>query len=671
MVPKKVSGKFERQIKKLRDEIRYHNYRYYVLNQPEISDEEFDKLLKRLEKLEEEYPETIVPFSPTQRVGDQPLEGFPDVTHDPPMLSLSNTYAVDELIDFEDRALKRLKGVSQLEWVIEQKIDGVAVSLVYENGIFLKGSTRGDGVVGDDITLNLKAINSIPLVLLKNMEKYPFLEVRGEVYMPNESFLILNKKREENGEPLFANPRNATAGTLKNLNSFIVAKRNLDIFIHSYGSIPEFIKTHREALDYLNEIGFKVSPLREVRRSVDDAIPLIEEWREKRYTLDYQIDGLVFKINNLALKEKLGATSKAPRWAVAFKYPAEKAKTKLKRIEISIGRTGIATPIAMLEPVFISGTTVSKASLFNMDEIERKDIRVGDKVLVEKGGEIIPHVVGVVKDERSGREERFKIPDKCPVCGEELIKPEGEVYFRCINIQCPAQVKGRILHFGSRDGMDIVGLGYILVSQLVSKKLLSDYADLYLLKKTEVARLPRMGEKSALNLLSAIEKSKERSLDRLIYALGIPLVGTYNAKLLSYNFRSIDTLRIASREELLFIEGVGEKTVSSIMAFFRSKRNLDVIKKLGKAGVRMEQKQGQKKPLPFKRKRFVLTGVLDRFTREEIKEMIESLGGRVTGSVSKKTNFVVVGKNPGSKFDKAKKLMIKTINEEEFIRMIE
>ena len=671
MASNKVPLNVKREIKKLRKEIQYHNYRYYVLNQPEISDEEYDKLLKGLEELEGKYPETIVSSSPTQRVGGQPLEGFPDVIHDPPMLSLDNTYNIDELLEFEDRALRFLKDVPRLEWVVEQKVDGVAISLEYENGVFTRGSTRGDGIVGDDITLNIKTIKSIPLVLLNNKGKFPYIEVRGEVYMPKGSFLSLNKEREEAGMSLFANPRNVAAGTLKNLNPSVVAKRNLDIFIHSYGSIPQSIKTHKEALDFLKMIGFRVSHLREVRESVDNAIPLIEEWREKRYKLDYLIDGLVFKINDLKLRERLGATSKALRWAVAFKYPAEKAKTRLKRIEISIGRTGIATPIAMLDPVLISGTTVSRASLFNLDEIERKDIRVGDTVVVEKGGEIIPHVITVVREERNGKEEKFKFPEKCPVCGEKLIRPEGEVYYRCINIQCRAQVKGSILHFGSRDGMDIEGLGYVLVSKLVSQKLLSDYADLYFLEKNGIATLPRMGDKSAENLLSTIEKSKDRSLERLIFALGIPFVGTYNAKLLRDNFESIDELIKVNKGELLKIEGIGEKTASSIVSFFENKSNLAVIRKLRKAGIRIERKGREKKLLPFEGRKFVLTGALEKYTRDEAKRKIEDLGGRVTSSVSERTDFVVVGENPGSKLDKAKRLNINIIKEKDLIKLIE
>ena len=666
----KIPEKVKKRIEKLRKDIRYHDYLYYVLNQPEISDEKYDILLKELKNLEEKYPETVIPSSPTQRVGGQPLLGFPDVIHDPPMLSLDNTYDKEELLGFENKAL-RVLGEGELEWVVEQKIDGVAVALTYENGFFMQGSTRGDGVVGDDITRNLKTIKSIPLCLLKDSRKYPYLEVRGEVFMPTRSFLSINKEREEKGEVPFANPRNATAGTLKQLDSTVVAERNLDIFIHSYSSAPESIKTHREALDFLKGIGFKVSPLREVVKGVSGAMSLIEEWSERRNKLNYQIDGLVLKINDLTTRKKLGATSRSPRWAVAYKYPAEKKKTKLKEIRISIGRTGIATPIALLEPVFISGTTVSRASLFNPDEIERKDIRVGDTIIVEKGGEIIPHIVGIVTEERDRNSKRYIFPRRCPVCGEKLIRPEGEVDFRCINLQCSAQIKGRILHFGSRNGMNIEGLGYVLVDQLVSNNIIADYADIYFLKKDDIVSLERMGGKSAENLLSEIEKSKRQSLERLIYSLGIPFVGAYNAKLLSNNFVSIDELMKVDKERLIEVEGIGGKTASAIIGFFSNKKNLEVIQKLRRAGVRMGGKEiSKKRDLPFKDKRFVLTGTLKGYTRDEAKELIERLGGRVTGSVSKKTDWVVMGKDPGTKLDEAKKFGVTIIDEEEFKRLM-
>lgn len=666
-VPREV----KKEIEELRKKIRYHNYRYYVLNQPEISDYKFDSLMKDLEKLEEKYPEMKDPNSPTQRVGGKPLEGFSNVTHEPPMLSLDNTYNEKELEEFEQRVLRNLENkIDSIQWVIEQKIDGVAVSLEYENGKFIRGSTRGDGVVGDDITQNLKTIKSLPLELLNNGEKYSRLEVRGEVFMPNSSFLKLNKEKEEKEEQLFANPRNAAAGTLKNLDPRVVAERKLDIYIHSYGNLSGDIKTHREALDILEKIGFKVSPLREVRSNISLAKDLMKEWETKRFKLPYQTDGLVFKINNLKVREMLGSTSKSPRWAVAFKFPAERKITRLNDIKISIGRTGIATPVAMLEPVFVAGTTVSRSSLFNKDEIERKDIRVGDEVFVEKGGDIIPHVVGVNKDVRNGSEKKFKFPEKCPVCRENLIRPEGEVYYRCINIQCPSQVKKRILHYGCRDGMDIDGLGEVLVDQLVEKNLVSNYADLYYLKKVDIEELERMGEKSAENLLKGIEDSKKRLFDRLVFSLGIPFVGTYNAKLIANEIPSIDELKDAKCEELLEIKGIGENTASSVVSFFKNKKNLAVIEKLRKGGVTVESKRKKEAKLPFSGKKFVFTGELENYSRREAQNLVEKLGARAVNSVSKNTDYVVVGENPGSKFEEAKNLGVKIIGEEEFLKII-
>ncbi len=667
----KSSDAIKKKVEELRKKIRYHNYKYYVLNQPEISDFRFDSLMKDLEKLEEKYPEIKDPNSPTQRVGGKPLEGFSNVAHEPPMLSLDNTYNEKDLEEFEQRVLRNLEDkIDSIGWVVEQKIDGVAVSLEYENGKFVRGSTRGDGVVGDDITQNLKTIKSLPLELLNDGGKYSRLEVRGEVFMPDSSFLKLNKEKEEKEEQLFANPRNAAAGTLKNLDPRIVSERKLDIYIHSYGSLPRDIKTHKEALDILEKVGFKVIPLREVRRSIEDSKDLIKEWSTKRFKLPYQTDGLVFKVNSLRAREFLGSTSKSPRWAVAFKFPAERKVTRLNDIKVSIGRTGIATPVAILEPVLVAGTTVSRASLFNKDEIERKDIRVGDKVFIEKGGDIIPHVVGVDKDARGGSEKKFKFPNKCPVCGETLIRPEGEVYYRCINVGCPSQVKKSILHYGCRDGMDIEGLGEVLVDQLVEKNLVSNYANLYYLKKVDIEELERMGEKSAENLLKGIEDSKKRPFDRLIFSLGIPFVGTYNAKLIANEFPSIDKLKDATCEELLEIKGIGENTATSVVSFFNNKKNLAVIEKLRKAGVSIEGKAREGAKLPLSGKKFVFTGELEKYSRREAQDLVERLGARAVNSVSKNTDYVVVGQNPGSKFEDAKKLGVKVIGEEEFSKII-
>jgi DNA ligase (NAD+) len=666
-----VPEKIRKEVKALRDKIRYHNYRYYVLNQPEISDFKYDSLMKKLQDLENHYPELKDPYSPTMRVGGEPLEAFSSVAHEPPMLSLDNTYDEEELEEFEKRVFRYLKDeIETIEWVVEQKIDGVAVSLEYENGKFIRGSTRGDGVRGDDITQNLKTIKSVPLKLFDKVKNYSRLDVRGEVFMPNSSFLKLNQEKEEKEEQLFANPRNAAAGTLKSLDSKVVAERNLDIFVHSYGDLPDDFKTHRDVLEFLEEIGFKVSPLREVRDSIKESRDLIKEWNTKRFELPYQTDGLVFKVNSLRVRELLGSTSKSPRWAVAFKFPAERKVTRLNEIEVSIGRTGIATPIALLEPVFVAGTTVSRASLFNRDEIERKDIRVGDKVFIEKGGDIIPHVVGVDKDARSGNEKKFRFPNKCPVCGEELIRPEGEVYYRCINVGCPSQVKKSILHYGCRDGMDIDGLGEVLVDQLVEKKLVANYADLYYLKQSDIEELERMGEKSAENLLKGIEASKKRLFDRLIFSLGIPFVGTYNAKIIANEFSSINEIKGAECEELLEIKGIGENTATSVVSFFKNKKNLNVIDKLRKAGVTMESKAKKERDLPFGGKIFVFTGELEKYSRRKAQNLVENLGARATGSISKNTDYVVVGENPGSKFEKAKELGVKVIGEEEFLKLI-
>jgi len=671
MPDKNIPDEIKNKIKGLRAKIRYHNYKYYVLNQPEISDFKFDSLLKKLKDFESKYPEMRDAYSPTMRVGGEPLKGFVHVDHKPPMLSLDNTYDEKELEKFETRVFRHVKGeIDRIEWVIEQKIDGVAVSLEYENGKFIRGSTRGDGVVGDDITQNLKTIKSVPLELLNNGDKYTRLEVRGEVFMPDASFLKLNKEREEKEEQLFANPRNATAGTLKSLDSKVVAERNLDIYIHSYGNLPNYIKTHREVLDILEKIGFKVSPLREIRSSIQVSKDLIKVWNTKRFKLPYQTDGLVFKVNDLRVRDMLGSTSKSPRWAVAFKFPAERKVTRLKEIKVSIGRTGIATPVAMLEPVFVAGTTVSRSSLFNKDEIERKDIRVGDQVFIEKGGDIIPHVVGVKKEARDGSEKKFKFPEKCPVCREKLIRPEGEVYYRCINIQCPSQVKKRILHYGCRDGMNIDGLGEVLVDQLVEKHLTFNYADLYYLKQVDVEELERMGTKSAENLLIGIENSKKRLFDRLIFSLGIPFVGTYNAKLLASAFPAINKLRDATLEELLEIKGIGENTATSVISFFRNKKNLSVIERLKKTGVTMEGEIKKETKFPLSGKSFVFTGELEKYSRRVAQELVENMGARAVNSVSKNIDYVVFGENPGLKFKKAKELGVKIVGEEEFLKLI-
>uniref|UniRef100_A0A7C4UEW8 DNA ligase n=1 Tax=candidate division WOR-3 bacterium TaxID=2052148 RepID=A0A7C4UEW8_UNCW3 len=665
---REIPENIKKEIEKLRDLIHYHNYRYYVLNQPEISDYEYDQLYKRLVELEKEYPELITPDSPTRRIEEALTGEFPVVEHKVPMLSLENTYSIEELLDYEKR-LKKIVGDIDIDYAVELKIDGVAVSLEYKDGKFSRGSTRGNGFLGDDITNNLKAIKSVPLKIITDEKDLYDIEVRGEVYMPNDAFLELNKKREEQGEVLFANPRNAAAGTLKNLDPKVVAERKLDIFIHTIVKMSERFKTHTECIEKLKKIGFKTTPYIFRIKKMKEIEDIIEKWDKERHKLPYGTDGLVIKVDNLKLREELGYTEKSPRWAIAFKFAPERVETKLLRIEPNVGRTGIVTPVAILEPVFISGTTVSRASLYNEDEIRKKDIREGDYVYVEKGGEIIPKVVGVNKGKRTKEQKEYKFPENCPVCGSKLVKEEDEAHWRCVNISCPAQVKGRIIHFASRNAMDIEGLGEALVDILVDKGFLKDYGDIYFLNPEEIEKLERMGKKSTQNLMNAIENSKNRGLDKLIYAIGIRNIGSHAARLLAKRFKSMDRFIKADFEELSEIEGIGPVRAQSIKNFFNIQQNIDVIKKLKKAGVVMEMKEEEKES-PIKGKKFVFTGALEKFTRDKAKEIVLSLGGEVSDSVSKNVDFVVVGKEPGSKYEKALKLGIKIISEEEFLKMI-
>ncbi|HID93661.1 MAG TPA: NAD-dependent DNA ligase LigA, partial [bacterium (Candidatus Stahlbacteria)] len=627
-VPKSVSER----VKELREQIHYHNYRYYVLNDPVISDYEYDMLVKELAELEQKYPELITPDSPTQRIGDEIVGGFPEVEHKVPMLSLENTYSKDELMEFDKRVRKEIGG--EIDYVTELKIDGFAVSLVYRDGLFVQGSTRGNGLVGDDITTNLRTIRSIPLKLLS--DEFRDIEVRGEVYMPKEVFAKLNRERERAGEPPFANPRNAAAGTVKQLNPKVVSDRRLDIFIHTVVN-PPGCKSHYEALKIAQKVGFRVNPHMKLCKSLDEVIEYCDTWEPKRHDLEYEVDGMVIKVNSIDAQQKLGTTIKNPRWAVAYKFPAEQVTTKLEDIVLQVGRTGVITPVAVLTPVRLSGSTISRATLHNQDEIKRKDIRIGDTVFIEKGGEVIPEVVKVVPEKRTGKEKPFKMPEYCPACGSKLVQYEGEVAVRCENIRCPPQVRRRIEHFVSRNAMDIEGLGEKVVDQLVNAGLIEDVGDLYYLKKEELLQLERMAEKSATNLLNAIEKSKERDFARVIFAIGIRNVGIHAAKLLAQHFTSIDSLKNASFDELRQIPEIGPVIAQSVINFFKDKENLKVIGKLRKAGVRLE---AAKPKIPaverkLEGKTFVLTGTLKSFTREEAKEKIEILGGRVSSSVSK------------------------------------
>ncbi|MCD6521964.1 NAD-dependent DNA ligase LigA [Candidatus Calescamantes bacterium] len=657
----------KKEIEKLREEIRYHDRMYYVENNPVISDEEYDRLVERLKKLEEMFPQFITPDSPTQRVGGEPLEEFPTVTHRIPMLSLDNTYNEAEVREFDER-VKRWLGEEDVEYVADLKIDGVAISLHYQNGSFTLGCTRGNGIEGDDITQNLKTIRAIPLKL---PESIPYLEVRGEVYMDKEDFERINKEREENGEPLFANPRNATAGSLKLLDPKEVAKRPLKVFIHSLGYTEgvEF-ETLWEFLEKARSLGLRINQIRRLCKSIEEVIEFWEEWKEKRDDLPYEIDGVVVKVNRIEHQRRLGATTKAPRWAIAFKFPARQATTILRDIIVQVGRTGVLTPVAIFDPVPLAGTVISRATLHNIDEIRRKDIRIGDRIVIEKGGDVIPKVVKSIPEVRTGEERIFEMPEHCPICGAKVVKLEGEVAYRCENPACPAQVKRRIQHFASKNAMNIEHLGPSLIDQLVDKGLVKDYGDLYYLKYDEVVVLERMGRKSTLNLLEAIEKSKSRPFSAVLFALGIRHVGIHAAEILAQRYESIDALAKATREELQSIPEIGPIMADSIVKFFQQPQTWEVLEKLRRAGVRLEREK-EEKPKPFEGLTIVFTGALKSFTRSQAENLVREFGGEAGSSVSKRTSFLVVGESPGSKLEKAKKLGIPTLTEEEFLEIVE
>lgn len=654
----------EKRINDLRETIIYHNKKYYNEDNPEISDFEYDKLLRELENLEEQHPEFAAPDSPTQRVGGKPLSRFTEVTHTVVMESLQDAFSFEELKSFDSRVKSVFKDA---EYAVELKIDGLSVSLEYKDGIFVRGSTRGDGVTGEDVTQNLKTIKSIPLRLNKQI---PFLEVRGEVYMPRESFMELNAQREINEEPLFANPRNAAAGSLRQLDSKITAKRKLDIFVFNIQQISGIeLKTHSETLNFLKDCGFVVSPWYNTFSDINDAIEEIEHLGDMRGELPFDIDGAVIKVNDLKQRAKLGSTSKYPKWAIAYKYPPEKKETKLLDIIIQVGRTGVLTPNAVLEPVRLAGTTVSRATLHNRDYIRDKDIRIGDTVIVQKAGDIIPEILEVVKGKRNGNEKEFLMPSVCPSCGAEVYDEPGEVAVRCTNAECPAQLLRNIIHFSSRDAMDIEGLGPAVVEQLVSLGLIKSAADLYFLKKSDIIEIERFGEKSANNLIKAIEASKSRDLSCLIYALGIRQVGQKAGKLLAQKFKSLDLLMNASIEELTATNEIGEITAENIKNFFELKQTSHFINRLKEAGVNMEYVSKQTDNA-FAGLTFVLTGTLPTYTRDEAAAIIESKGGKVSGSVSKKTSYVLAGEEAGSKLRKAQELNIPILNEEQFNNMI-
>jgi DNA ligase (NAD+) len=662
----------EKEIAKLRDEIRYHEHRYYVLDDPEISDFEFDKLLQRLRDLELKHPELVTPDSPTQRVGGQPADEFPKVRHPAPMLSLDNTYSVDDLKDF-DRRVRELAGRAIVEYVAELKLDGLSMALTYQDGRLVHGVTRGDGETGEDVTTNVKTIRSVPLRLepkkLEMIGNPARFEVRGEVIMTHQAFEQMNAQREAAGEPKFANPRNAAAGTMRQLDPRIVAERKLDMFVYYLqvkGTEP--LAEQAQALRTLVELGFKVNPNWQLCRTMEDLLTYIQQWEAKRDALGYEIDGIVIKVNNTGLWQELGTTARSPRWAVAYKYPARQATTRVNGIRAQVGRTGTLTPVADLEPVDVGGVTVSHATLHNLDEIARLGVKVGDTVLIQRAGEVIPQVLKVLKAAPDGRE--FVMPQKCPVCGGEVHRAEGEVAFRCVNTACPAKLKESLLYFAGRRAMNIDGLGEALVDQLVDKGLVHDVADLYGLSHPQLAELERMGDKSAQNLMDEIENSKKAELGRVIFALGIRFVGERTGQLLADHFASLDKLANASEEELVEAEEVGPRVAEAIQEFFHEKRNRAVIEKLHQAGLQFEQKRARKAEGKLAGKQFVLTGTLPNYSRDVAKQMIEEAGGRVTGSVSKKTDYVVVGADAGSKLEKARALGVKTVEEAELLKLL-
>jgi DNA ligase (NAD+) len=738
MATKKASA--QEEVERLRQELRYHDERYYVHSDPEISDYEYDQLLKRLGELEAERPDLITSDSPTQRVAGRPVESFSEVRHRVPMRSLDNTYSVEDLREWDARA-RRGAGRDEIEYVAELKIDGISMSLLYEQGVLARGITRGDGVVGDDVTQNVRTIRSLPLriraeafapveakpkstaskrqgasaqpaaqvslfALAETDGDAPTLAampqeiiVRGEVFLPNDSFRKLNEEQAERGLPLFANPRNATSGTMKSLDARVAAERRLDIFCYDLlfdGRKP--FATHWQALDWLERAGFKVNPLRRLCASIEEVIASIEAWGEQRDALGYEIDGVVIKVNRTDLQEELGSTAKAPRWAVAYKYPPRQATTRLNDITVQVGRVGTLTPVAELEPVLLAGTTVSRASLHNEDNIKRLGVMIGDVVLIEKSGEIIPQVIKVIEAKRKGRAKElreFHMPANCPVCGEPVVRSEGEAAWRCVNAACPARLKAGLKQFASRRAMRIEGLGDALIEQFISERtqkdkkgetlfdeqgeplrlppLVRDFADLYHLeeKRDELIALERFGEKSADNLLRQISESRNNDLARLIYGLGIRHVGERTAQILANEFGSLDAMMNADEARLASTYEIGPVVAAAIAEWFREPRNREVIARLKEAGVNTERRQTSAPTTrQLEGKQFVLTGRLARFTRDEAKQMIEQRGGRVTASVTKKTDYVVAGEDPGSKLDRANELNVTVLDEQGLVDLL-
>jgi DNA ligase (NAD+) len=673
MAMTRVTPAIRKRVESLRAQLREHDYRYYVLAQPAISDEEYDALMSELIELERAYPDLAAPDSPSQRVGGEPTKEFPTVAHSVPMLSLSNTYNEDEVRAFDQR-VRSLLGKEPVKYVCELKMDGVAVSLIYNEGLFVRGATRGDGAQGDDITANLKTIRAIPLRLSGNRKDLHDIEVRGEVFMTRGDFERMNEERELAGEKTFMNPRNSTAGTLKLQDPKLVAQRPLKFFAYSLRAERTTLTSQWENLRLLKELGFPVNEHARLCTTIEDVIEFWKEWEERREDLPYDIDGIVVKVDSLRQQERLGHTAKSPRYAIAFKFMARKQETVLRAITLQVGRVGTITPVAELEPVFVGGTTVSRATLHNEDYIKELDIRPGDTVVVEKGGDVIPKVSGMVREKRPPGTKPFRFPSSCPVCDSPITRPADEANYYCNNTACPAQVKARIQHFAHRGAMDIEGLGEAVVDQLVEHGFIKNYADLYTLHKhrSKLTELERWGEKKAQNLLDAVESSKNKPFARVVFALGIRHVGSGVALILVREFPSIDALMQATQHELEEAQGVGPRIAESVATFFKDQHNREIVERLRKTGLQMEERVSRTATSsPIASKTFVLTGGLSSMTREEAKERIEQLGGRVSSSVSKKTDFVVAGEEAGSKLKKAQELGITVLDERQFLKLLE
>ncbi|HJM36691.1 MAG: NAD-dependent DNA ligase LigA [Dehalococcoidales bacterium] len=672
--------KVKERIEKLCAELNRHNHLYYILDNPEVSDAEYDELIRELRLLEEKYPQFSTPDSPTQRVGATPVEGFGVVEHPYPLLSLANAFSQDELSAWYNR-VSRLVGGQKFTMACEHKIDGLAVALTYFNGQLATGATRGDGFCGENIIQNLRTIRSIPLSVPK--EAPSCFEVRGEVFLPKTGFHKLNKERASEGLPLFANPRNAAAGSVRQLNPSITAKRPLDIYIYGLGwsedeTLPE---THWETMSYLKSLGFKINPENTLAKSIEEAEDFYRTWAERRASLPYEADGIVIKVDLLAFQERLGSAGHEPRWAIAYKFPAVQATTRLREIRVSVGRTGTINPYAVLEPVAVGGVTIRQAALHNEDNVRRKDIREGDWVYIQRAGEVIPEILGPLKGRRTGEEKEFNLLEKlfdkdkkrpaCPTCGAEIFRPEAEVMYYCSNASCPAQVKGLIEHFASRSAMDIRGVGESQSTLLLKEKLVKDAADLYYLTKEQLIQLERMGEKSASNIIKAIERSRNRPLARVIYALGVRHIGEEMARTLAEHFNSLDEMANATKENLMSIPSIGPKITESVTTFFRQEENRHILEKLRRAGIKLKKEEMKAEALPLAGQEFIITGRLKAFSREEGEAKIRTLGGTTKDNITRQTTYLVVGEEPGAKLARAQTLGIKQLSETEFLRLLE